>query len=389
MRYMILLGHGALIVALIAAPHSALAQTTAVVTVSGGTVTDQLGRGSSAVSLSPRVAVALAPAASLTLGGTATRFASAAWALGAVTELAGRQRLGRIVALTLNGAVTGSYLGGSATGSFTAAEALPAIEVRASRLKLYGGARAASGRATEQRSLGGLPALGAGVSSTRVSRTGAGTVFGVLVDVIDHADRSATISVREERLAVAGSPSIDRAVSAAISFGRGSLGGSLGRRVAPDENRTISNAALSLPLGGAATLDLGVGRYASNRILGTPGGDYATAGISWSFGGERAWRPPLPSRTPRPAPGLTRLAIRAPATRSVEVAGDFNEWTPVSARRAENDVWYVDLRIPPGRYRYAFRINGAGWRVPDGATAVDDGFGGQSAWLVVHDPGPR
>ena len=132
-----------------------------------------------------------------------------------------------------------------------------------------------------------------------------------------------------------------------------------------------------------------MGRYASNRILGTPGGAYATAGISWAFGGERAWSTPVPSRTPRPAPGLTRLAIRAPAARSVEAAGDFNEWTPVSARRAENDVWYVDLRIPPGRYRYAFRINGSRWRVPDGATAVDDGFGGTSAWLVVQDPGPR
>lgn len=389
MRYT-LLRRGAIVCALLAMSHTALAQTSAAVTISGGTATDQLGRGSSAVAIAPRVGVARAPAASLLFSGTATRFASEAWSLGAASELAARQRLGRFAALTVNGSVTGSYLGGSATGSFTAADALPALELRASRVRLYGGVRAASGSATEQRAAGGFPALeGVRVSSVRVSRTGAGSVIGALVDVASAPERSATIGVRQERLAVAGIAAVDRVVTGALSFGRGSLAGSLGTRVAPDERRTISSAALSLPLGGAASLDLAMGRYASNRILGTPGGDYATAGVSWSFGGDRAWSAPVPARTPRPAAGVTRLAIRAPAVRSVDVAGDFNEWTPVSARRAENDVWYVDLRIPPGRYRYAFRINGSEWRVPDGATAVDDGFGGRSAWIVVQDPGPR
>jgi hypothetical protein len=47
-------------------------------------------------------------------------------------------------------------------------------------------------------------------------------------------------------------------------------------------------------------------------------------------------------------------------------------------------VWYADLKIPPGQYRYAFRVNGIEWRVPDGATAVKDDFGGKSAWLTVR-----
>ena len=68
----------------------------------------------------------------------------------------------------------------------------------------------------------------------------------------------------------------------------------------------------------------------------------------------------------------------------MDVAGDFNEWTPVPATRAANGVWYADLRIAPGQYRYAFRVNGKEWRLPHGATAVDDGFGGKSAWLTVQ-----
>jgi 1,4-alpha-glucan branching enzyme len=80
---------------------------------------------------------------------------------------------------------------------------------------------------------------------------------------------------------------------------------------------------------------------------------------------------------------MTRLALRAPDARVVELAGDFTEWKFVAASRAANGVWYADLRIPPGQYRYAFRIDGTDWLVPDGATAVDDGFGGKSAWITV------
>lgn len=382
---MILLRCFAAAAVIAAMPRVAVAQNSATVTISGGTATDQLGRASSAISASPRIAVPLAPGARIQFIGNATRFANEAWSLGAGTELAARQQMGRFATLTLNGSVNGSYLGGSATGSFAAADALPALELRASRVRLYGGARVAAGSATEQRPVGGFPPLGGGtVASTRVSRSGVGSVIGALVDLANDSDRSVIVGVREERLDVAGSTAVDRFATAAISVGRANLSGSVGHRVAPDERRALSSAALSLPIGSALSLDLAVGRYASNRLHGTPGGDYATAGVSWSFGGERTWRAPAPSRTPPPAKGLTRLAIRASAVRVVEVGGDFNEWTLVSARRADNNVWYVDLRIPPGRYRYAFRINGSEWRVPDGATAVDDGFGGKSAWLVVQ-----
>src|SRR5688500_5874622 len=107
MRYTFLLRFSGLIVGLFAIPNTAVAQTTAALTISGGTATDQLGRGSSALALSPRVALALGPAASILVSGSATRFASDAWSLGGGTELAARQRLGRFAALTLNGSVNG------------------------------------------------------------------------------------------------------------------------------------------------------------------------------------------------------------------------------------------------------------------------------------------
>jgi 1,4-alpha-glucan branching enzyme len=83
---------------------------------------------------------------------------------------------------------------------------------------------------------------------------------------------------------------------------------------------------------------------------------------------------------------MTRLALRDEDATSVEIAGDFTNWKFVAATRATNGVWFVDLRIPPGQYRYAFRVDRTKWKVPSGAVVSDDDFGGKSAWLTVRGP---
>ena len=37
--------------------------------------------------------------------------------------------------------------------------------------------------------------------------------------------------------------------------------------------------------------------------------------------------------------------------------------------------------------RYAYRIDSKTWEVPKGVAAVNDGFGGRSAWLTVRESG--
>jgi 1,4-alpha-glucan branching enzyme len=87
--------------------------------------------------------------------------------------------------------------------------------------------------------------------------------------------------------------------------------------------------------------------------------------------------PPVPS-------GTTRLVLAAPRARRVTVAGDWNGWAATPAMRGSDGHWYVDLRLPRGEYRYAFKVDGERWAVPDGAVTVDDGFGGRSALLTVR-----
>jgi hypothetical protein len=259
--------------------------------------------------------------------------------------------------LTASGGV--SRLNGSTNATFTQADVVPAIELRVSRAAFFGGFRGASGMVAQQQQAA-LPFPGTPASVDRISARGVGPVFGGVLALGD-GQRTLRLSVREERLSIGGETLPERAVS----------------------------ASLSIALTPAAALELGAGRYDRNRVVGTPAGEYVSAGISLRMGGAREPSLPAARGAGRAPAGTTRLSIRAPDAERVEIAGDFNEWKPVAARRADNGVWYADLRIPPGQYRYAFRVNGAQWRVPDGATAVDDGFGGKSAWLTISEPRSR
>ncbi len=92
---------------------------------------------------------------------------------------------------------------------------------------------------------------------------------------------------------------------------------------------------------------------------------------------------------PAATAGLTRLSIDAMDATRVELAGDFNDWNPVPATRAANGVWYADVALVPGQYRYAFRVDGRDWRIPKNAEAVNDGFGGKSALIIVRSDRAR
>lgn len=88
------------------------------------------------------------------------------------------------------------------------------------------------------------------------------------------------------------------------------------------------------------------------------------------------------------APDATRpvrFTLRAPASTRVTLTGDFNDWNagqlPLQARAGE---WSVTLRLRPGRYRYAFVLDGARWVAdPRGPTATDDDFGTPTSVITV------
>jgi hypothetical protein len=362
--------------------RGALAQhTISQLSLTGGVATDQRGARSNALSVAPSITFAPGTRATLSIGGNATRFTSEAWSLGLGAQLAGRDALSRFLAVTLNASATASRLSASTTGTYVLADVTPALEITLPRVTLFGAIRGATGSLREETRGNGLPIGGTPTTVVHASRRGAGPLVGAVVNVAD----ALQINAREERMKVDAIDVVDRSVGVALRHEGTSLSATIGQRDATDERASFGAVNASVMIGARASLELAAGRYARNRVLGTPAGDFFSAGLSYRFGRVARHRD---RDVARPLPrGATRLSIRAPEARRVDVAGDFNDWRATPASRAPDGVWYVDLRLAPGQYRYAFRINGSVWRVPDGATAVEDGFGGKSAWVTVSVAG--
>lgn len=350
-----------------------------------GQATDVRGIRSGAVSLVPSLLVASSSrTSSLFLSGRGTRFETGAWSAGGSAAFDTRMPARGWLAMTL--AAAGDYTATSYDMTFASLDATSATELRIGVLALYGGLRGATARTTfETATPGPLP-----TPPTQGIETASlwGPVFGGTLRLATlGVGEALTTSYREERAIIEDARVTDRVAGVHLVTGRVSAVGRAGWREAPDERRSFGGVRIAVALTPALAILGSVESYRSNLLTGTLAGRTASAGISLRLG--RAGRTgslPRPAGAPAPAPGVTRLAIRAPDAAQVAVAGDWNRWTLVPARRAENGVWYVDLTLAPGEYRYAFRIDGEEWRVPNGAAAVDDGFGGKSAWVTVRAP---
>lgn len=86
---------------------------------------------------------------------------------------------------------------------------------------------------------------------------------------------------------------------------------------------------------------------------------------------------------------LFQFVFVAPQAASVSLVGDFNDWDPARApMQTAQGVWATAVRLAPGRYRYAFLVNGVEWRADPGApTAKDDEFGTPSSVVTVGGKG--
>jgi len=90
---------------------------------------------------------------------------------------------------------------------------------------------------------------------------------------------------------------------------------------------------------------------------------------------------------PAVTPDGVMFTIEAPAAAHVQLAGDFNNWSPDgSEMEAVGLVWKKILKLPPGRYRYRYVIDGQ-WLTDPHNTAVEPSpFGGEDSLLVLEEP---
>jgi len=82
------------------------------------------------------------------------------------------------------------------------------------------------------------------------------------------------------------------------------------------------------------------------------------------------------------------LQYESPGAKEVGLVGDFNDWgrkeIPIRARRVD-DRWVFQVELEPGRYQYAFVVDGKKWLPDPQATGIiPDGFGGMNSLLYIR-----
>ncbi|HJS44318.1 MAG TPA: isoamylase early set domain-containing protein [Gemmatimonadales bacterium] len=85
-----------------------------------------------------------------------------------------------------------------------------------------------------------------------------------------------------------------------------------------------------------------------------------------------------------------QFVLIAPQAASVSLVGDFNDWDPSRAPMhvARGGVWATVVSLAPGRYRYAFLVDGVQWRAdPSAPLARDDEFGSPSSVVTIGGRG--
>ena len=71
--------------------------------------------------------------------------------------------------------------------------------------------------------------------------------------------------------------------------------------------------------------------------------------------------------------------VYSPDSKSVEVAGEFNNWTPAKMKKGEQGVWSVKLKLAAGTDQDKFVFDGS-WEIDQAnPNRVPDGQGGENS----------
>lgn len=81
------------------------------------------------------------------------------------------------------------------------------------------------------------------------------------------------------------------------------------------------------------------------------------------------------------------FSVVAPSAASVSIVGDFNHWSPTALpmkRSADGRTWEIDVKLPEGRYNYAYMVDGQIARDPSAPQTGGDDFGVPNSVLMVR-----
>lgn len=161
--------------------------------------------------------------------------------------------------------------------------------------------------------------------------------------------------------------------------------------VTPDSRRWAAGTAVLWITDRVAAV-MGGGRVPANPSRGLPARNYANFGLMLSYSSIPRTTVPVAPMTLAAvkyfevrslATGTQKITVRVGGVETVEVMGDFSDWTPLVLMRRGRDMWDITLPVTAGVHEINLRLDGGPWLAPPGLPTRRDSFNGDVGLLVV------
>ena len=157
------------------------------------------------------------------------------------------------------------------------------------------------------------------------------------------------------------------------------------------DSRYWASATMTMWVAPRAAIVAGGGRQPSSPARGIPSRTFGTLGMVLSYLSPSRNSVPLTPATAmvrtfdtRPADnGMQKITVRVGGVESVDVAGDFSDWGPLTMTRRGRDLWELTVPLVGGMHQINIRTDGGKWVSPPGLPTTRDMFGGEVGILIV------
>jgi hypothetical protein len=173
------------------------------------------------------------------------------------------------------------------------------------------------------------------------------------------------------------------------------LAGEAGHRVGKvadvaSDSRVWSSGTVTMWVAPRAAFVMGGGRQPSNPARGIPARTFGTIGMMLAYAPTKSV-PVMEMNVARialfetkPADGgMQKIVVRVARVETVDVMGDFTDWSPLSMVRRGRDLWELTVPLSAGRHQINIRTDGGKWVAPPGLPKTHDLFSGEVGVLIV------
>ncbi len=158
------------------------------------------------------------------------------------------------------------------------------------------------------------------------------------------------------------------------------------------DSRRWSTAMATIWLSDRIAIVGGGGRQPALPLRGLPARTFGMAGLELAY-----WpmsKTSVPVSLPRavlvkgfemrPAsPGMHKIIIHVRGVETVDVMGDFSDWSPLMLQRRGRDLWELSVPMSPGMHQINVRVDRGAWMAPPGMPTMRDAYGGEVGLISI------